>query len=186
MLPLSSGQRCRYSLHSVAVFCPPRIRERKVGLSPAGASRMAHALLARGLRALLRAHQAANPWAAAAGTSGRGSVPCPSCGSQALLSPGVTASTGGQLPAPQSVSRLHTGAATVRALGAAAACGASTVSHASQQQSHGGQQSRTIRTTSGAVVVGPNSRAAVVAAAMVLVSRAFVQGCTGSALPHCC
>ena len=32
MLPLSSGQRCRYSLHAVAVFCPPRICERKVGL----------------------------------------------------------------------------------------------------------------------------------------------------------
>ena len=110
---------------------------------------MAHALLARGLRALLRAHQAVTPWPAAAGaTVGRGSVPSPGCRAGTLLPQGVPAS-GGQLPAPQGSCQLHTTAAAVQAVGSAAAWGPSSRTDASRQQVQSGQQNRSFRTTSG-------------------------------------
>ena len=120
---------------------------------------MAHALLARGLRALLRAHQTATPWAATAGAAGRGSVPCAGCRAETLLPQGVAAS-GRQLPAPQGACQLHTAAAAVQAVSAAAACRPATVTDASQQQLQNGQQRRSFRTTSGEQAIHPGCQAA--------------------------
>ena len=135
-------------------------------------ARMAHALLARGLRALLRAHQAAvHPWASPAHSTALAGVSphCSGCWAVAAALPQATAVGGGQWLLPQRGCQLHT-AATAAAQGGGAyiATGHLPASDAPMQ----GQQRqpcRTFRTTSGesqaavVLLIGPNLRSAVVA-----------------------
>ena len=136
---------------------PSRIREGRQEEVVGRGARMAHALLARGLRALLRAHQAAvHPWASPAQSAALAGapVPCSGCGGvAAALSSQATASSSSQHGlAAQRGRHLHT-AVTAAAQGAQAcstsACLPNTPSHGVHAQQS--QHCRMFRTTSGNV-----------------------------------
>ena len=134
---------------------PSRIRpSAELGNLTDCSPRMAHALLARGLRALLRAHQAAvHPWAASPPSAAAAGVSPAARSGGAGVSAAfcqAAAASGGQLPAPQHACRLHTVAAAVAAHpGGLRGClpAADKATHGLQGQES--QRCRSFRTTSG-------------------------------------